>query len=124
MPSKRVNQLNALLQQKLGELFLTEINFAAGTLVSITRVETTGDIRHCSVFLSVMPEEYGNGVLNLLQKRLPFLQHELMKRLTLARIPSLHFRLDIRGQNAAHMEALLDEVKKTLPPEEEVQPEK
>lgn len=119
MPSKRVLQLNALLQQKLGELFLTEINFATGALVSITRVETTGDIRHANVFLSVMPDTYENGVLALLEKRLPFIQHELMKRLTLARIPTLHFRMDKREQSAAHIEALLDKVRKELPPETE-----
>jgi ribosome-binding factor A len=120
MPSKRVLQLNALLQQKLGELFLTEMNFAAGTLVSITRVETTGDIRHANVFLSVMPNTYEDGVVSLLTKRQPFIQHELMKTLTLARIPTLHFRMDKREQQAASIEALLDKVKKDLPPETEI----
>lgn len=117
MPSKRVNQLNALLQQKLGEIFLIEMNFPAGTVVTITRVETTGDIRHCVVFLSVLPEKFEAGVLTLLNKRLPFLHHELMKSLTLSRIPTLHFRMDTREKSASNIEALLDKVKAELPPE-------
>ena len=120
MASKRVNQINALLQQKLGELFLVEMNFPAGALVSITRVETTGDIRHCAVFLSVLPEKFEDGVLSLLNKRLPFLHHELMKALTLSRIPTLHFRLDKREKSASSIEALLDKVKAELPPEETI----
>lgn len=117
MPSKRVNQLNSLLQQKLGELFLTEMQFPDGAVVTITRVETTGDIRHCAVFLSVLPEKFEAGILSLLNKRLPFLHHELMKALTLSRIPTLHFRMDIREKSASNIEALLDKVKAELPPE-------
>ncbi|MEK7518728.1 MAG: ribosome-binding factor A [Patescibacteria group bacterium] len=119
MPSKRVNQLNALLQQKLGELLLTEFTFPKGALVSITRVETTGDIRHCAVFLSVLPDTFEAGVLSLINKRLPFLHHELMKQLTLSRIPTLHFRIEMRGKASGDIEKLLDQVKAEMPPEPE-----
>lgn len=124
MPSKRVNQINALLQQKLGELLLTEMTFPKPALVSITRVETTGDIRHCAVFLSVLPDTFEAGVLSLLNKRLPFLHHELMKALTLSRIPTLHFRIETRGKASGDIEALLDKVKAELPPEEKTNNEK
>jgi len=112
MPSKRINQLNSLLQQKLGEIFLTEFNFPPPALVSIIRVETTGDIRHAKVFLSVIPDEYGAGALALIKKRLPFLQHELMKTLVLQRIPTLHFVIDLREKKAQKIEALLDKVRR------------
>lgn len=118
MPSKRVQQLNSLLQQKLGEIFLTEFQFPENAVVTITRVETTGDIRHCVVFLSVLPETYEGGTVSILNKRLPFLHHELMKRLTLSRIPTLHFRIETRGKAAGDIEALLDKVKAEMPPEE------
>jgi len=118
MPSKRVHQLNSLLQQKLGGLFLTDFSFPPGAVVTITRVETTGDIRHAVVFLSVLPDTFEAGVLSLLNKRLPFLHHELMKALTLSRIPTLHFRIETRGKAAGDIEALLDKVKKELPPED------
>ncbi len=124
MPSKRVNQLNALLQQRLGEMLLTEFDFPLGAVVTITRVETTGDIRHCVVFLSVLPEKFEGGVVSLLNKRLPFLHHELMKALTLSRIPTLHFRLDKREKSAHSIEALLDKVKAETPPEVEHPEEK
>lgn len=112
MSLKRINQLNSLLQQKLGEIFLTEFTFAPGALTSITRVETTGDIRHAKVFLSVIPDEYADGVLALIKKRLPFLQHELMKTLVLQRIPTLHFVIDIRERKVQKIEALLNKVKR------------
>jgi len=97
---------------------LTEFNFPKGSVVTITRVETTGDIRHCAVFLSVLPENFEAGVLSLLNKRLPFMHHELMKALTLSRIPTLHFRIEPRGKASGNIEALLDKVKAELPPEE------
>lgn len=118
MPSKRVHQLNALLQQKLGQLFLMEIQFPEKSVVTITRVETTGDIRHCAVFLSVLPEKYENGAISILNKRLPFIHHELMKALTLSRIPTLHFRIETRGKAVTDIEKLLDKVKAEMPPEE------
>ncbi|MEK7570138.1 MAG: ribosome-binding factor A [Patescibacteria group bacterium] len=118
MPSKRVHQLNALLQQKLGALFLMELSFAPGAMVSITRVETNGEIRHAVVFLSVLPEKFEKGVISLLNKRLPFIHHELMKQLTLSRIPTLHFRIETRGKAVTDIEKLLDKVKAEMPPEE------
>lgn len=95
-----------------------EMQFPENAVVTITRVETTGDIRHCVVFLSVLPETYEGGVVSILNKRLPFLHHELMKQLTLSRIPTLHFRIETRGKNVGGIEDLLDRVKAELPPED------
>ncbi|RJO59773.1 30S ribosome-binding factor RbfA [Candidatus Parcubacteria bacterium] len=115
MSSKRINQINSLLHQKLGEIFLSEFNFPAGALVSITRAETTGDLRHAKIYLSVIPDKFSGGVLALINKRLPFLHHELMKQLVLQRIPTLHFVIDEREKKALKIEALLDRVKREEP---------
>ena len=53
--SHRINQVNELIKQELNDLLVSELEFTKGCLVTITAVETSKDLRHAKIWVSVLP---------------------------------------------------------------------
>ncbi|MFA6215292.1 MAG: 30S ribosome-binding factor RbfA [Patescibacteria group bacterium] len=111
--SHRVSQVSELIRHELGQLLVEEIEFPAGSLVTIIKVETSKDLRYAKIWLSVMPTLYIKKVLNKLSANAGHLQFLLNKRLTMKPLPRLHFAVDNTEQKAAEIEEILDRIRKT-----------
>ena len=55
MASHRTEQVGELMKQELANIFLRDMDFPLGTLVTITRVIVSGDMRQAKVMISIMP---------------------------------------------------------------------
>ena len=78
---------------------------------TITKVETTPDLRHAKVWVSVIgqPKERAATIVAL-SRAMPFVRHELGKNLRLKRIPDLHVELDDTAERGTRVLHLLDEL--------------
>ena len=81
-----------------------------GDLVSITRAETTGDLRYCKVYLSVLGELNEKEFKKGLKSATPWLRHELGQALSLRYTPELIFELDRSIEHGAHINALIEKL--------------
>ena len=88
-----------------------------GDLLSITRVDTTGDLRYCKVYLSVLGELDEKEFKKGLKSAAPWLRRELGSALNLRYTPELIFELDKSIQHGAHINALIERL--DLPKEDE-----
>ncbi|MFZ7088619.1 30S ribosome-binding factor RbfA [Curtobacterium sp. RRHDQ10] len=80
--------------------------------VTITDVQVTGDLQHASVFYTVYgTEEERQDSAAALKSATGMLRSEVGKNITARLTPSLEFFLDAVPENAAHIEALLNEAK-------------
>jgi ribosome-binding factor A len=80
--------------------------------VTITDVQVTGDLQHASVFYTVYgTDEEREGSAAALKSATGMLRSEVGKNITARLTPSLEFFLDAVPENAAHIEALLNEAK-------------
>src|SRR5206468_8355111 len=78
---------------------------------TITGVETAPDLRHAKVFVSVIGQPEGRKeALRALGRAMPFVRHELGKRLRLKRIPEFHLELDETLERGTRVLHLLDEL--------------
>lgn len=111
--SERIPRINELIRQQLSTIIMTEMEFPKGCLVTILRVETSKDLRHARVFISVMPTYYIPKVLERLRKNTGHLEYELHKKLSMKPLPKLNFKIDETERKAGEIEALLDRIKKT-----------
>ena len=111
--SYRIQQVNQLIKQELNKLLLTEIEFPKNCLATITNIETSKDLRHAKIWLSVIPNLYTKKVLDKLTSSAGHLQFLLNKKLTMKPLPRLHFVIDETEKKAAKIEELLDRIKKT-----------
>lgn len=106
--SGRMEKVDELLAQQLGQIIVSEVELPQGAIVTITRVKTSPDLKHARVFLSVLPETKQREVMSLLINNVQEFQKILNERLTIRSIPKLRFFIDESGQKAAEIEHLLD----------------
>lgn len=109
--SNRIQRVNTLIKNELNQILLKEIDFPSGVLVTITRVEASGNLQQAKVYISVMPEERSDGILKILNKIIYNLQQKLNKRLKMRPVPRIEFRKEKKIEEAGRIEELLKEIK-------------
>jgi len=112
MASHRIKQVNELIRSELAHIILKELEFSLGCLVTITKVATASDLKTAKVFFSVLPTSYLDGAMKILHKNHGHLQGFLGSRLKMQFIPRLEFKIDLSQEKAAHIDELLEEIKK------------
>lgn len=112
MPSRRLKQINALIKNELSSIILKEIEFPAGCLVTISKVETSVDLKHATIWLSILPIEFQLEAKDILIKQRNNLQKIFNTRLRTKHIPQIYFKIDESEQRADRISRLLDMIKK------------
>jgi ribosome-binding factor A len=108
--SRRVEQLNSLVQREVAALLLKEVEYAHGVFVTVSRVEVADDAESAKVWLSVFPTEQSEPTLEAINHKIVPIQQSLNKRLVMKFVPKLTFVLDYAEEKVASLNALLDAV--------------
>ncbi len=109
MPSNKLARTNDDIQYVLSKL-LREVKDprVQQGMISVTRVETTGDLRYSKVWLSVMglrdEKEFKKG----LRSAAGYLRHELGSSLNLRYTPELVFEVDHSIEYGAHISDVIN----------------
>ena len=116
MPSNRIGRINEEIQRELSDQFrrLKDPRVSSG-MVSITRVDTTGDLRYARVYISVLDKRQEKDVLKGLKSASGFLRRELGRALQLRYTPELQFIGDDSIQYGAHILEVLPDPGKVKP---------
>lgn len=112
--SWRTLRINHLLRKELSDLLQHHVKDPRlGHMVTVTEVETSPDLRHARVFISVLgTEENKKEVFDGINTASSFLRRELARRLSLRRIPELTFSRDESIERGTRLLKLIDEVTK------------
>ena len=112
MSTRRIARVNDLIRKEISELLMREIRDPRlGGLLSVTEVDTSPDLRHAKVFVSVMgSEEEKRQVEEGLAAASGFLRRGLGERLSLRHIPQLDFQRDESIERVSHLLELIKEV--------------
>jgi ribosome-binding factor A len=110
--SRRILRINELLRDELALLLRQETDDPElQTLISITEVDTSPDLRFARVFFSTLgDDEHTARVWKHLRKAARFFRRELAQRLDLRHTPELEFELDRSIARGARVLALLAEI--------------
>ena len=109
MASNRINRINEEIQRELSDLFrqLKDPRVSQVGMVSITRVDTTNDLRYAKVYVSALNKDQEKDVLKGLKSAAGFLRRELGRALSLRCTPELQFIGDDSIRHGAHILELL-----------------
>lgn len=107
MASNRIGRINEEIQRELSELIRGLKDPRVQTMLSITRVDTTSDLRYAKVHISVLEESRENEAMKGLRSAGGWLRRELGQKLQLRYTPELVFELDDSLKYGAHMYDLL-----------------
>ncbi len=106
-----MERVDELLRQEIGTILSRELADPRIGFATITDVETSSDLRHARVWVSVIgqPAER-EGTVGALRRAMPFIRHTLGLRLRLKRIPELHVQLDDTAERGTRVLRLLHEL--------------
>lgn len=110
--SKRIIQINELIRSHLGEIFSHEINLKPGVLVTITKVDTTPDLRRSDVLVSVFPESEERYAMKTIGNEKRSIQKALHEKLYMKPLPKLTFSFDPTESKADEIERILKGLEK------------
>ena len=109
MASNRINRINEEIQKELSNLIRNlKDPRIQNTMISITRVETTPDLRYTKVYVSFLQEEKAADALKGLQSAAGYLRRELGSALNLRYTPQIMWALDDSITYGAKMLALIN----------------
>ena len=95
MASNRINRINEEIQKSLSDALRTVKDpRVSGTMISITRVETTPDLRYTKVYVSFLQNEKAEGAMKGLKSAGGYLRREVASDLKLRYTPELMWALD------------------------------
>ena len=108
MPSNKLARTNDDIQLVMSKL-LREIKDPRVNqgMISVTRVETTGDMRYSKIWLSVMGMQNEKDFKKGLKSASGWLRRELGNSLKLRNTPELTFEIDHSIEYGAHINELI-----------------
>ena len=110
--SRRMARVNVLLRQEISRVAAVELRDPRLSLiVSITHVDTSADLRHAKVYVSVLgPPSEKQSTLKALKSAAGFINRSMRRNLALKATPSLEFFLDESIERGAELLQLIEEV--------------
>jgi len=108
MASNRISRINEDLQRELSALIRTlKDPRVQQSMVSVTKVDATGDLRYAKVYISVLDKDKSKETLKGLKSASGFMRREIAGRLHLRYTPELIFEEDQSMEYGARMFDLL-----------------
>lgn len=119
MASNRISRINEEIQKELSSLLRTVKDpRVQDTMISITRVETTPDLRYTKVYVSFLQQERAADAMKGLKSAAGFLRRQLGSNLKLRYAPEIVWALDDSITYGAHMLELINSLGVTHDDEE------
>jgi len=116
--SQRTERLDELLRQEIGAMLERDIADPRIGFATVTQVETSPDLRHARVWVSVIGgATERHETIAALERAMVYIRRELGTRLRLKRIPDFSVRLDDSIERGTRVLQLIDSLEAGEPPE-------
>jgi len=111
MSNNKINRINEDIQRvlaaRLRDIKDPRVNQG---MISVTAVDTTSDLRHAKVYLSVYGLQSEKEFFKGLKSAAGYLRHEVGQTLSLRYTPELQFELDKSIEHGAKISSILSEL--------------
>lgn len=111
MPSYRLGRINDDIKKEIASMIPTLKDPRVHGMISVTRVDTTSDLRHCKVYVSALDKSDMADVIRGLKSASGFMRRELGRRIKLRYTPELTFIADNSIDEGTKIIKLMDELK-------------
>ena len=115
MSMTRMGRINEELQRALSELIRTVKEPRVTGRISLTRVDTTNDLKYAKVYISVLDKSDADQVVKGLKSAAGYLRRELGHAVDLRATPELPFLRDDSIDHGAHILSILRDPKAVKP---------
>ena len=111
--SRRTDRINEQLREEISAVISRQIKDPRlGGVISITRVESSSDLRSARVYISVLGnDKQRKEALEGLQSAASFLRREIRDRINMKHTPFMTYLLDDSLLEADHLLRLMNDIK-------------
>jgi ribosome-binding factor A len=112
MSRHRIERINSLLQQVLSEVIMRDVKDPRlPPLVGVSRVDTSADLHHATVYISVIGKEENKSLaMEVLKDAAGYIAVLASKKVVLRYFPSLSFKLDTSIEKHLRIDELLSKI--------------
>lgn len=112
MANQRIIRINEAIRKEVAELIRNEIKDprVSNALISVVEVDTTSDLKHCKIYISVLEEAKRADALKGLSVASGFIRKEIARRVNLRNTPELMFKIDESMEYGMKMAKVIHEV--------------
>jgi ribosome-binding factor A len=113
--TRRTERVSSVIQQEISHLLREEVNdprlASLISIISITKVSTSPDLRHAKIFISTFGNKVNKSeILQGFTAASGFLRRQLANRLKLKHMPELSFHLDDSIERGDEVLRLIEQV--------------
>jgi ribosome-binding factor A len=108
--SRRIEQINELIQHELSNILSREA-FFDNYLVTITSVDCSPDLNQAKIGISVLPDKFFGSALKKIRQQSGLFSKLLNQKIKIRKIPKLIWVADTTEKEAAKIEKILDDIK-------------
>ncbi len=110
----RSDRLSEELRKELSHIISYELKEPGiAQMVSVMRVEVTGDLRHATVLISVYgTEKEKTDTISAINKAAGFIRKTIGKRMHIRRTPEFYFKIDDSIEYGSKIQKILIDIKK------------
>jgi ribosome-binding factor A len=110
----RMIRINDEIARVSAEVIRSELSDPRiGSVVSVIRAETTQDLKHCKIWVSIFGDENEkSGTMEALDRATGFIRKRIAETINLRQTPEIKFIYDDSIERGMRMRKLIDEVNK------------
>jgi ribosome-binding factor A len=109
--SHRIERIAEQLREEVSQILATEVSDPGVGLVTVSRVKVTPDLSLARVYWTILGDAAERKkTAKALQRAAPFVRHVLAGRVTLRRVPEVHFQFDEGLAAHTRVEEILHEL--------------
>ncbi|MEI6056099.1 MAG: 30S ribosome-binding factor RbfA [Lentisphaerota bacterium] len=107
----RMTRINELLKREIANILEKIIDRKSGSLVSVTEVKTTPDLKFAKVYISILgPLEPKKEIFKSIQKNRAFIQSSIASVIRIKYTPVLHFTIDERFEDGDKVISMINDM--------------
>lgn len=110
-PYKRSARVGDLIREEIADIIMNRIKHKTLGFITVTAAKVSDDLRHATIYLSVLDEKESKKTLRKLNASASFIRGELGKRLKIKYIPSLRFMIDESILYGRKIDEIFDNIK-------------
>ena len=108
--SHRLDKVSSLIKEELSLIFLHKLQDPKLSLITVTNVKVSPDLKHTKIYLSVFDKEKRAKVLESVNELKGLIRSQLAGRIQIRFVPELHFFIDDTMDYVEKMEGLFKKI--------------
>jgi ribosome-binding factor A len=109
-PYKRSVRISDLIKEEAAKIITQRLDNPKLGFVTVTGAKVSDDLRHATIFISVLDESRRGTTLQVLDASKPFIKSELARKVRIRYMPKIHFQIDAGVEYGKKIDKIMREI--------------